>query len=199
MTSTKEKIYIFDLDHTLLNSLKFRQDIGLLLENNPEISSENIWSHFAAKDERLINFIKEKTKDYLFDDTLENLEKVKDKKVLLTFGSLEFQKLKVEALNFNEVFDQVFLTDENKMNFLESFISENSTKEIFFINDNNNKRFRENDEVRKLFPEVKVIDINNYDDEELGIPISQLFKDSFNKEKTAEIKNNFNNGFEKFK
>lgn len=42
MTSTKEKIYIFDLDHTLLNSLKFRQDIGLLLENNPEISSENI-------------------------------------------------------------------------------------------------------------------------------------------------------------
>jgi hypothetical protein len=37
-----KKIYIFDLDHTLFNARKFRQDIGTLLSNNPEMIAEDI-------------------------------------------------------------------------------------------------------------------------------------------------------------
>lgn len=38
----KKKIYIFDLDHTLFDARKFRQDIGRVLANDPEMISEDI-------------------------------------------------------------------------------------------------------------------------------------------------------------
>lgn len=171
----KEKIYIFDLDHTLLNAKKFREDLGLLLDNDKNIISEKIWEIFEKKDEKLINFIKNKTPEYLFPKVKENLQKISAKKILLTFGNLNFQKEKVTALKLSNIFDEIIITDKNKINFLWEFYQSNQDKEIIFINDTYNKRFNENQEISKKIPEIKIMEVDNYLPEKKKT-IQEIFK-----------------------
>ncbi len=105
------------------------------------------------------------------------MQKIGDEKILLTFGHLEFQKLKVEALGLEKIFDKVFLVGDSKADFLESFISENGgNREIIFINDNYNIRFQENDEIRKRIPKIEIVEIDNYGESGNGeFSIEQFF------------------------
>lgn len=158
----KERIYIFDMDHTLFNAKKFREDIGVLLSGDKNIISEDIWNYFNAKDEKLFNFILEKADKYIFDSVYKNIEKIKEEKILLTFGNIDFQNIKVKSTFFDKIFDKVILVDENKITFLKDFYEKNKTKEIIFVNDNYNKRFNENKEVKEKIPEIKIFEIDNY-------------------------------------
>ncbi len=158
----KERIYIFDLDHTLLNAKVLLNDLSLLLSGEFDMISEDIWNHFKLKDEKLIKFLENHLEKYLFDGVVENLKKIKDRKILLTFGDIEFQKKKVEALGLDKVFDEVILTDEHKIDFLKDFVEKNKGEEIIFVNDNYNKRFLENAEIKKVIPEIKIFEVDNY-------------------------------------
>lgn len=171
----KEEIYIFDLDHTLFNAKKFREDLGLLIENDKNIISEKIWKAFENKDQKLINFIKNKTKEYLFKNVYDNLEKIKTKKILLTYGNLEFQKLKTNTLCLEKIFQKIIITDKNKINFLIKFAEENKDKKIIFINDTYNKRFSENKEVGRKIPEITIFEVDNYKSQRKKT-ISDIFK-----------------------
>lgn len=162
MKNTKKKIYIFDLDHTLFDARKFRQDLGVLLANDPGMISEDIWNYFNAKDEKLFDFVWNKADEYVFPTVVEVIKNIEDEKVLLTYGDTDFQDLKVRSLFFDIIFDKVFLTDENKVPFLKDYAEKNSDKEIIFINDNYNKRFNENDEIKEKIPGINVIEVDNY-------------------------------------
>jgi FMN phosphatase YigB (HAD superfamily) len=59
---------------------------------------------------------------YLFPKVKERLREIKDKKILLTFGDLEFQSKKVKELGLEKEFDEVILTDEHKLTFLKDFV-----------------------------------------------------------------------------
>jgi FMN phosphatase YigB (HAD superfamily) len=170
-----KKIYIFDLDHTLFNARKFRQDIGTLLSNNPEMIAEDIWNYFDAKDDKLFTFVWEKADQYVFPEVVESIKNLEGEKVLLTFGNKDFQELKVKSIFFDAVFDKVFLTDENKVLFLQDFVNENPGRDIIFINDNYNKRFNKNTEITKSIPKIKVIEVDNYQLER-NIDIKSIFK-----------------------
>jgi len=173
--SQKNKIYIFDLDHTLFDAKKFRQDIGVLLANNPEMISEDIWNFFDAKDEKLFTFVWEKADQYIFSEVVKNIKSIPGEKVLLTFGNKNFQELKLKSLFFDTLFDKVFLTDENKIHFLKDFAEKNKDKEIIFINDSYNKRFSENTEIAKKIPQIKIFEVDNYNKEKEKT-ISDIFK-----------------------
>jgi hypothetical protein len=99
---------------------------------------------------------------YLFPNTKKNLESIAERKILLTFGDLDFQGKKVKELGLEKYFDEVILTDEHKLDFLKDFVEKNSDKEIIFINDNYNKRFSENEEIKKAIPEIKIFEVDNY-------------------------------------
>jgi hypothetical protein len=105
-------------------------------------------------------------------DSIKNLE---GEKVLLTFGNKDFQDLKVKSIFFDTVFDKVFLTDEKKILFLQDFVNENPGREIIFINDNYNKRFNENTEIKKSIPKIQVIEVDNYQLDR-NIDIKSIFK-----------------------
>lgn len=93
---------------------------------------------------------------------VEKIKEISGEKVLLTFGSKDFQDLKVRSLFFDTLFDKVFLTDENKVHFLTDFVAENPGEEIIFINDSYNKRFSENTEIVEKIPQIKVLEVENY-------------------------------------
>jgi len=62
----------------------------------------------------------------------------------------------------DKIFDEVILTDEYKIDFLKDFVEKNKEKEIIFVNDNYNKRFSENAEIKKSIPEIKIFEVDNY-------------------------------------
>lgn len=106
---------------------------------------------------------------------VESIKNLEGEKVLLTFGNKDFQELKVKSIFFDAVFDKVFLTDENKVLFLQDFVNENPGRDIIFINDNYNKRFNKNTEITKSIPKIKVIEVDNYQLER-NIDIKSIFK-----------------------
>jgi FMN phosphatase YigB (HAD superfamily) len=168
-------IYIFDLDHTLFNARDFKKDLSILLSGKPDMISEDIWNYFNASNKKTLDFISKNSKKYLFKNVLENLKKIKEEKILLTFGDIDFQKIKIKSLELDKVFDKIILVDENKIIFLEDFYKKNLDKKIFFINDNYNKRFNENNEINDKIPGIEVFEIDNYKKDSLKT-IDNFFK-----------------------
>ena len=174
-----DKIYIFDLDHTLIDARKMKEDLGLLLTNNKDMISEEIWNYYNENDVRIINFLEKELKKYIFDNVLENLNKIRETKILLTYGDLNYQRKKVMSLGFDKIFDRVILTDKNKVEFLKDFYEKNNNKKIYFINDNYNKRFSENKEIKEKIPKINIFEVDNYISEKEKT-INNIFKKILN-------------------
>ncbi len=158
----REIIYIFDFDHTLFNAKSFREDLGILISNDKHVLSEDIWNYFNTKNKKTIDFVINNSKNYLFKNISKNLKKIKSKKILLTFGNIEFQKVKIHSTGLQKFFDNIILVDENKITFLKDFYEKNKDKKIIFINDNYNKRFNENSEIHDKIPEIEIFEVDNY-------------------------------------
>ncbi len=191
-----EKIYIFDFDHTIFNARDYRQALGQLIKNSPDISSEEIWEFLNKEPEKLENFMSEQSASFLFPQVKKYLQLLPGQKILLTHGDLNFQQKKVNASGVVDLFDQVeyVAPDKSKIDFIVGLLKQKTeiNSEIFFINDNYNKRHRvlENDEVRQKFSErIKVIDIDNYD-EGTGVSVEEFFIKLFEREGIVrELKN----------
>lgn len=162
----KEKIYIFDLDHTLLNARNLREDLGIIIENNRNIESEKIWKIFSSKSGEIENFFRNNIKNYLFPNVLEKIRKIRHKKILLSYGKKEFQKSKIDFLGIKDCFDQIIITEVHKIKTIEKIAQDNKDKEIFFLNDNYNKRFSENKDISEKIPRIRILEVDNYDEDE---------------------------------
>jgi FMN phosphatase YigB (HAD superfamily) len=175
-----ETILIFDFDHTLFNARDLRKDLSLLIVGDENITSELIWEEFSKPKNKISKFLQENAQKYVFPKVKENLGKLKSKKILLSYGNLAFQKKKIENSGLYDLFDEVILTEKNKIKFLPKFYTNNKDKEIFLINDTYNKRFRENEEIKREIPEINILEVDNYQPE-LQKNIDNIFKVLFAK------------------
>ncbi|PID83325.1 hypothetical protein CSB11_02175 [Candidatus Campbellbacteria bacterium] len=166
----KEKIYIFDLDHTIFNAKEFKKDLQKILgfENSDDLS-EKIWKVHKESPEKIENILKNDLEKYLFKNIKEEILKLDGEIILLTWGDFNFQKTKVQSLGLDKVFDRVYFTAENKIHFLEDFLNYHQDKEICFINDNYNKRLNENKAIAEKLSEIKVFEVDNYENTEKSI------------------------------
>ncbi len=156
------KTIIFDFDYTLFDAGKFKIDLANSLKNfnisqkqfletykklrdnhqkeYKPLEHIKILSNITGKKESEIKkaYFKviENCKKYLYSDSLPFLKKLQAtgyKLILLTFGNIEFQKLKVGYSGTCEYFDEMYFTDKNKAH-LKDKIPDN--KNTIFINDN---------------------------------------------------------------
>jgi hypothetical protein len=95
-------------------------------------------------------------KSYLFEnseDVLRTLQK-ENKLILLTKGAEDYQKMKVDGSGINKYFHEVHIVPTDKELFLKD---KNFEGPIYFIND----KINENEKIRTLFPDLKVIHAHN--------------------------------------
>ena len=94
-------------------------------------------------------------RNYLYPDVLPALEKLtlrKEKVILITHGSPGFQKLKLEAININHFFSDIFVVTDNKISTIRRIIEKSQLGEkILNINDH----VEELNIVKKQFPGVE--------------------------------------------
>ncbi|MEA2088598.1 MAG: HAD hydrolase-like protein [Patescibacteria group bacterium] len=164
-------IIIFDLDYTLLDSTKFRKNLASVFNMDIDEFNKDYEEHFKSKGvnydinkhlkilkkQKQINFAEEKTikqrsdeflkniDSYLFSGAEEALKQFKNnnnnKLILISFGNIDWQKLKIDNLKIKEYFDEIILEDKNKekSDFLKSL--KDSEEKILIINDNAKESF----------------------------------------------------------
>ncbi|NCF74894.1 MAG: HAD hydrolase-like protein [Xanthomonadaceae bacterium] len=163
-------IVIFDLDYTLLDSKKFRQDLASVFDMNIDEFNKYYEKYFKSKSlnygieehlkilkkQKQINFTEEKKikqklniffkkmDDYLFpgvEKALKYFRNNGNKLILISFGNLDWQKLKIDNLKIKKYFDKIILEDsaKGKNDFLKSL--KNSQEKILIINDNAKETF----------------------------------------------------------
>lgn len=170
---------IFDFDDTLFQTHKLKKTIfdkmesfGIpidLIKKSYEISKKK-FSHYTPDNH--IEIINKTKKFHITKNQREEINQIdfsfhkveemhhilsklskKNKLVLLTIGDQNFQKLKISNSGFSHLFKEVHIIDSKK----EDFISkQNYKEEVFFVND----KKKENNIIKKKFPQIKVIDFN---------------------------------------
>lgn len=140
---------IFDLDYTLLDTKKFKaglaRTLGLNIDDfkrsyfkNKKINY-NLNKHLKILNQKETIKIKEflkKLDKYLFPESINVIKKLKknNKLILLSFGDKAWQKQKINNLSIKDYFDEIILTDKNKIEALKPFL--NTKERILIVNDN---------------------------------------------------------------
>ncbi len=159
-------IYIFDLDYTLLDTKKFKEDLSSVFGMSVEEFSKSYFENFKSKgvnynldkhlsilkrdgfiaSEEQAAAVKERfggfmaaIDRYLFpgaEEIIKSLKESGDELVLATFGDIEWQKLKVNALKLKEYFDKIIYEDKNKKESRELDGLKTRGEKIIIVNDN---------------------------------------------------------------
>jgi FMN phosphatase YigB (HAD superfamily) len=157
-------IIIFDLDYTLLNTKKFKEDlpsvffmaskewadyykknfknkkINYSFKKNIEYFRKRGLIKSAREEKRIVkrfNYFIKKINNYLFpevESVLKNLKNKRNKLILLTFGDKEFHKLKVDNLKIKKYFDLIVYEDKNKS--ASRVLKKIKNKRTLLVNDN---------------------------------------------------------------
>src|SRR3989339_443729 len=150
-------LIVFDLDHTLFDALKFKD---ALAENfNPYkhvsylISEGKIDSGNGQKIKiQIINLLK-RADNFVFsgaESILENLKEGDRELVLLTFGDIVWQKMKIKNLAIKNYFNRIIITDKSKITALDAYKNYSGRK--IMINDN----AQENKALKKELPDWEI-------------------------------------------
>lgn len=185
---------IFDFDDTLFKTHKLKKNIfdkiesfGIpkeLVKNTYDIVKTKFEHYTPNNHIKVINntkcfFITKKQKaeieniDFTFYkveeifNTLYKLSK-NNKLILLTIGDEKFQRFKINNSGLASVFKEINIISEKKEDFI---FKKNYKGNIIFINDKKN----ENNIIRKMFPDIKVIDFNINKGSLEELPLYNLF------------------------
>jgi FMN phosphatase YigB (HAD superfamily) len=170
---------IFDFDDTLFKTHNLKKTIFAKMEslgipseiiiNTYEISKKK-FNHYTPNNHiRVINEMgffnigeKQKREINDIDFSLHGVNEVyntllvlskKHHLILLTIGDKDFQKLKIHKSGLHPFFHEIHIIDDKKEDFISS---QNFIDDIYFINDKES----ENKKIRKMFPNIKVIDFD---------------------------------------
>lgn len=97
----------------------------------------------------------EKTSEYVFPGAVDFLKSFrKEELFILSFGSKDFQKLKIEKTGLGNYFERIIITDERKGEALKDLVEKEEInisqgEEVYFIDD----RCKFLDELKKFFPQ----------------------------------------------
>lgn len=173
-------IVIFDLDHTLMNSKKFKKQLPKIFGLSQQDFKNNINKYFVKQPdlysplkhvrlcyesgaigkkqltviEKELKVLVKNTNSYIFPDAEKLLIYLRRKNnclILLSHGEKKWQKLKIENLLIKRYFDKVIITDKRKTEAI-NFLK-NKKDEILVINDNS----RENKEMMDFLGRGKAI------------------------------------------
>lgn len=170
---------IFDFDDTLFKTHNLKKTIftkmeslGIpseIIKNTYEISKKKFTHYTPDNHIRTINDtgffnIKEKQASEInaidftshkIDDVYNTLLVLSQKHhlILLTIGDKDFQKLKIHKSGLHSLFHEIHIINDKKEDFI---LSQNFTGDVCFINDKES----ENKIIRKMFPNIKVIDFD---------------------------------------
>lgn len=161
-------IYIFDLDYTLFKTKKFSKDIASIFNLNWADFEKSCLKHFKDRNinynpykhlsilikegeikrqealkirMKIIEIMKNANK-YVFRESetiLKELEKRRDKLILISFGDIFWQKQKIANLKIKRYFFKIIITDKAKNLVLDSLKKVKERKVI--INDNAQESF----------------------------------------------------------
>lgn len=96
----------------------------------------------------------ERAKDFVYPDFYKFADSFLRKElVLLSFGSTEYQKIKIENSGIKNYFDKVYVTNKDKVFDLEHIYRKNASDVIVFIDD----KSEEIDRVKEKFSDVVAI------------------------------------------
>lgn len=194
---------IFDLDYTLLDTKKLHEKLAEIFDrenyaNDHEIYFKDKGINFNLEDylallkkQGRINRerekeLRQKMKDLLnhFDtllfkgaeEMLKNFKKSGAELIMLTFGNLEWHKVKINSLSVKKYFDKIIFEEKNKgeTKYLKSL---KAKKEILIVNDN----AKETKEMTEIIGEkAKVFLVNG--------PYSENIEHSWTVHELAELK-----------
>ena len=172
-------IFVFDLDHTLLNAEKIKRALSRIFKMDKREYRESYYKLFGAKKDLYNPYVhldllvktgvidaghlpeyKEKIKKLLkrlddfiepaAEDLLKRLKRRKHVLILISHGNVSWQREKINNLKIKKYFTKIVITDKNK---IDSFkFLRNSKEEILIVNDN----ARENLAASKLLPKAKI-------------------------------------------
>ena len=103
----------------------------------------------------------ERLKDFLFEDTIEFLEKLKtlhQPLILLSLGDPEFQKTKVNDSGIAKYFDEVFTVDKDKREVIRELKKTN--EKIWLVND----KIQESQDILNEFKDINIVLKNSKQD-----------------------------------
>lgn len=101
-----------------------------------------------------INALIERSEEFVYPDFRKFADdRLRKELVLLSFGTTDFQKRKIDNANVNNLFDKVHITDKDKVFYLENIYRSNPEDLIVFIDD----KAAEIDKVKEKFPDVITI------------------------------------------
>ncbi|GEM_PF-912704 len=170
-------IYVFDLDYTLLDTKRFKEDLSSVFGMSVEEFSESYFENFKSKGlnynlnkhlailekdgfiaskeqaEEIKKRFKEFMKnidEYLFPEAEKIIKSLKERGnelALATFGDTEWQRLKINSLKLKKYFDKVIYEDKSKKENKELKALGNLGEKIIIINDN----ARELNELKEVF------------------------------------------------
>jgi len=179
-------MFIIDFDDTLFNTHDFKKvrlesliKIGVTesdyqetyveaLKKNDSFNYSNEWHAELLglrgySVEKVLSSLEQTTGDqlqeFLFPDTVEFLEKIKDigqSLVLLSLGEVRFQELKVKGAGISEYFDRMFMVQDSKEHVMQKLIDvgENSFQDgMWFIND----KVEETLLIKNRFPQLNIV------------------------------------------
>ena len=187
-----KKLIVIDMDHTILDTVGLKEGLGVVLNNNPNMSATEIVKYFNDGDERIEEYIKNNVNNFLFDGVDEKLKELNKnaKVILLTYGLVSFQLLKTKVLPV-EYFDDIILTEDDKLKVkvMREVHEKYNDYEIHFINDN----WRQNEAIKKeLDGKIIVKDVDNYGEKkgnDIGNILGQIILDFHNLKKKIKEKN----------
>lgn len=177
-------MFIIDFDDTLFDTEAFKQsrikvlqEIGVSEDlfkqtyqkayaNALGINTYNDGTHATALAtygfdlelvKKTLEVIKSHIKDFLFPDTLDFLQFLKQtdqKLILLSLGEANFQKMKIVGSDIEIFFDQIFTVNDIKENIIQQVVSSYANEPgIWFIND----KIEETKKIIQQFPRLKPI------------------------------------------
>lgn len=101
-----------------------------------------------------IDSLVERSEEFIYPDFKKFAnEHLRKELTLLSFGTTDFQKRKIQNANINNLFDKVHITDKGKVFYLENIYRSNPEDLIVFIDD----KAEEIDRVKEKFPDVITI------------------------------------------
>jgi len=156
-------IIIFDLDHTLINSEKFKNclpgifkltkkrflcEIDIYFKGKKDLYSPlkhavlrykngKINKKSYVKTKNKLFYLAKSTNSYVYSDADRLLKKLRQKNnylLLLSHGNCQWQRLKIKGLHIKGYFDRIIITDKKKTAALKFL--KNKKEDILIVNDN---------------------------------------------------------------
>lgn len=185
IVSLSHNMFIIDFDDTLFDTQAFKTARVNKLEELG-VSEERFWQTykeayhdeegglFLYNDERhskalakrgfdesavsgAFKFVNSDIKSFLFSDTIDFLEQLKqtgDKLILLSLGDPEFQKMKVYGAGVDKYFDDIYTQNAGKESVIESILNnQKQGGQVWLIND----KIEESKRLVLQFPSLKPV------------------------------------------